>query len=222
SLRGDDTVGKVVTGKQASGAPAWLRWGGGAAMAASLAVVAMMARPVAVEAPAAAAVAVMDAASPAANQMPPPNMPSADPAGLPAGSSIEQAAALATAVAAVARPARSNARNRGQSQSAQPATIRMQDPAVEVAANDVLSSMLPQADIVARPWPRSVLPNYGNSGITVGFDDSARNAAPYNPFQVRRSIGNLPPSLIVDTPAPDVATPANDETGPAANNEPQS
>ncbi|MEO6155055.1 MAG: RseA family anti-sigma factor, partial [Thermomonas sp.] len=42
SLRGDDTVGKVVTGKQASGAPAWLRWGGGAAMAASLAVVAMM------------------------------------------------------------------------------------------------------------------------------------------------------------------------------------
>ncbi len=45
---------------------------------------------------------------------------------------------------------------------------------------------------------------------------------PYNPFQVRTGIGNLPPAVIVDPPAGDTATPANDEPGRAANSEPQS
>ena len=61
------------------------------------------------------------------------------------------------------------------------------------AAGNIIPPLLPQTDIITRPWPRSVLPHGGNPGITVGFGDGARSAAPHNPFQLRTGIDNLPP-----------------------------
>jgi negative regulator of sigma E activity len=241
SLRGEErlaarTTEAVATGKAVMRAPAWLRWGGGAAMAASLAVVAFMTQPTVLESPAnlphKAGVAIADTAPSLANdtvalapqRTPAPRAPAQDPA----GTGIEsQTAALASAVAVVARPGRNTRLGR---QARAP-----QAPSLSTAANHVPSmetgiavaadipSMLPQADIITRPWPRSVLPQYGNPGITVGFGDGARTAAPYNPFQLRTRIGNLPPALIAHPAARDATSSDAEETTGAANGEsPQS
>ena len=223
SLRGEEVHAEVSAGARRSVArsPAWLRWGGGAAVAASLAVAAVMTRPAMVPTPDAAAVAIANAASPTPNKAPTPQLPAQDPG----GRAIEsQAAALATAVAIAARPTRNTRRSSrlavratDQAPSTQQAVNRMQGPETVVAANDRIPSMLPQVDIVTRPWPRAVLPQYAGSGISVGFGDSARGAAPYNPFQARTTIGGLAPALITHPPAQDANAPKGEE---AASSEP--
>lgn len=186
ALRGETAPAMQAGGKRL---PAWLRWGGGAAMAASLAVVALIARQPATDAPApsvqlaSSAPAVEAPDSPASTQQLPP-----------AAGDAAQTLAAATAVAATARPQRNN-RIAGASRAAaraQPAAVRNDETQAQVAVadNDVL---VPQPDIVTRPWPRSVLPQYASGGLTVGFGDHARGAAPYNPFQAQVGIGNLPP-----------------------------
>lgn len=241
SLRGEDQhrgarAETVASGKHAVRTPAWLRWGGGVAIAASLAVVAFMTQPVALESPgnlpAHTVVAVTNTApslasdAVALSKVPAPKAPAPQD---PAGAGLQsQTAALASAVAAIARPSRNNRRSNQarETQAASMLTAANDTQPIEVgiaAASNTLP-LLPQADITTRPWPRSVFPQAGNTGITVGFADSARNTAPYNPFQVRRSIGNLPQALIVDPPAAsgEAATPANDQTGRAASSDPQS
>lgn len=229
SLRGDEARDHGATGthKPAVRAPAWLRWGGGAAMAASLAVAAFMTQPGALESPDnlqdGRVVAVTDTGPALVNDAPAPQASTQDPAGAGLES---QTAALATAVAAVARPARNN-RPGSQTRSTQTASMLTsasdtQPIEVGIATASNMQRFLPQGDIITRPWPRSVLSQYDNSGITVGFGDTARSAAPYNPFQVRSTIGNLPPTLIADPVRHDVTTPVNDETGRAVDSEPQS
>ncbi len=220
SLRGEErnAPGKSVVRART---PAWLRWGGGVAMVASLAVAAVMIRPSVMDAPAAAAVAIADA-SPASNKAPASQAPTQDPAGMPLGS---QAAALATAVAVTAKPMRNARRGNqpranDQAPSSQPGLRQMQKIRSEIAANAAMSSLLPHAEIATRPWPRAVLPQYGNPGVTVGFGDSTRGAAPYNPFQTRNSIDVLPPALIASPQGQEAGAPEGDEAGSAAGNEP--
>lgn len=219
------TARGFASGTHAMRSSAWLRWGGGAAVAASLAVVALMNQPAVMESPGnlpdatTAAVAFAPAPVP---RTPAPQSPAQDPAGIDLES---QAAALASAGAVVARPTRNNRR------SSQPRVIQATsvlaasttavapvDGGLTSAGN--IAPLLPQTDIITRPWPRSALPHNGSSGLSVGFGDNARNAMPYNPFQVRSGIGNLPPTLIVDPPAGDTATPANDGSGGVANSQP--
>lgn len=186
ALHGD---GAVLPAARTARTPAWLRWGGGAAMAASLAVVALVTRQqdAAVDAPQPAQVAA------AATQ----RIPEPTPVPVQQAPAIETGtgfATAATAVAAVAIPQRkaqrdaSGASTRPQSTQrseaivAEPAQVAALEPGVQA----------PQPDIVIRPWPRSVLPQYASGGLTVGFGEHVRGSVPYNPFQ-RAGIASLPP-----------------------------
>lgn len=250
SLRGEQADGEalhagasakaVATGAHAARTGTWLRWGGGAAVAASLAVVALMSKPAVVGSPGnfadTAAVAVADTQPSRANStsaLSPasaPSMPARTPelqastrgtVGMGFDSQAAQAAALASAVAVAARPARNNRRGDQpqvtQATSMPASTTEM--PALDgvIANASHIEPLLPRGDITTRPWPRSVLPQYGNHGLTVGLGDGARSAAPYNPFQVRTSIGNLPPASIAQAAAKDPAASGADETTAAGN-----
>ena len=216
ALHGDDV--DVVVAQQAGSkrTPAWLRWGGGAAMAASLVVALMTRQPVA-EAPAAPASVQLASASAPALEIPATPVPQAPSA--PDTGNAAQALATAGAIAAVSttRPAR----GRGIEQTRTPTRVQAVTPrdvaVAQIAATD--AGLLPthtaiQPDIVTRPWPRSVLPQYASGGLNVGFGDHARGAAAYNPFQPQAGIGSLPP---INTNAADDAAaprPANIEPQP--------
>ena len=178
--------------------PAWLRWGGGAAMAASLAVVVgFMARQPVVEAADDAApplVAAASATDPVVPSQPVPSTP-------PPISGATDTLVAATAIAAAARPVRNRdaARNVAASRIA-PAAVRERGTRAVAAAT--LPIPVPQPDIVTRPWPRSVLPQYaGNNALTVGFGEHARDAAPYNPFQSPALAEIAPPAAAQTAPA---------------------
>ncbi len=180
ALHGDAVAAKVA---RPARTPAWLRWGGGAAMAASLAVVALLARQPANEASQPAQIA--------ATTQPPASAP-AQP--LPVIETGAQLATAATAVASAARPSRVTQRRAMRSDARlQTATDRASTNAnTDQIASAEPAVQAPQPDIVTRPWPRSVLPQYGSGGLTVGFGDHARGAAPYNPFQAPALSGILP------------------------------
>jgi negative regulator of sigma E activity len=173
--------------------PAWLRWGGGAAMAASLAVVALMARQSAGEV-APAAVQVASAKVPAAQPSvaASPGVPSTDDSGRAAR---VMAAASAVAVASNRPPRERNAVQQRVPAPSASATSPALDVQVAVGDSSVLGNgtTIPQPDIVTRPWPRSVLPQYASSGLAVGFGEHVRGASAYNPFQAQAGIGSLPP-----------------------------
>jgi negative regulator of sigma E activity len=170
-----------------AGSPAWLRWGGCAALAASLAVVALMARQGAtLDTPQPTQQVAAMTTQPRA-PVPKPIQP---PPMIDAGS---QLATAATAIAAIARPQRDTQRHAVRVVAHTPQNAsRDADATAQVAAlgQDV---QVPQPDIVTRPWPRSVLPQYASGGLTVGFGEHVRGSAPYNPFQAQADIGNLPP-----------------------------
>lgn len=228
----DAMTDATATGKRGGRAPAWLRWGGGAAVAASLAVVTFMTLPAAVESPGhlvnTNAIAVTDAATslapdgtarstartPAAPLAPVQAAPVQHPTGAGLGS---QTAALASAIAAVSRPSRNTRRptrmDARQTRSILPAVMHDAYSTQVGAAAGNMPSLAPQADITTRPWPRSVLPQYENAGITVGLGDSARTAAAYNPFLLRQRVGNLPPTLVRNPDSQDAASPAGSRDG---------
>ena len=179
--------------------PAWLRWGGGAAMAASLAVVVgFVARQPVADPVSAAPQPQVATVLPAADRAPGPSIPEpSKPIPRPAASdSLVAATAIA---AAVVRPVR----NRDSARSTQaarmsPAQVRERETQI-AAANLPISA--PQPDIVTRPWPRSVLPQYaGNNALAVGFGDHVR-AAPYNPFQSPALAEIAPPAAVQAAPA---------------------
>lgn len=176
--------------------PLWLRWGGGAAIAASLAVVVgFVARQPAVD-PATNAPPLVAAAS-----IPDPVAPAQPAPSAPPPSAAGDSVVAATAIAAAARPLRTRDAARNT------ASARVAPRPVREGAGQAIAAALPidvpQPDIVTRPWPRSVLPQYaGNNALTVGFGDHARAAAPYNPFQ-SPALAEIPP------PAPVQAAPAD-------------
>ena len=178
--------------------PSWLRWGGGAAMAASLAVVVgFVARQPVTDPVSAAPQPQVAVASPVADPASVPSVPVPSNPSMPAASdSLVAATALA---AAVVRPVRSRDTARNVQASRTPAApIRERDAPVIAATNLPIS--VPQPDIVTRPWPRSVLPQYaGNNALAVGFGEHAR-AAPYNPFQ-SPALAEIAPPASVQAPA---------------------
>lgn len=194
--------------------PAWLRWGGGAAMAASLAVVALMARQPAGEvAPPTVQVAFATAPDAQPSAAPLTGVPSMDSAG---GAAQVMAAASAVAVAG-SRPQRG--RNAVQQRApARAPSVAASSPApdtqVAVADGGMLGNGagIPQPGIVTRPWPRSVLPQYASSGLAVGFGEHLRGASAYNPFQDQAGIGRLPP--VGAASAPDDDAPAAPQAAP--------
>jgi negative regulator of sigma E activity len=181
--------------------PAWLRWGGGAAMAASLAVVVgFIARQPAVETPAtplqpqvAAAAAVADPAPAPAPALPEPAVPS-----LPIASDT-LVAATATAIAAASRPQRS--RDTTRSARGLAAAVR-QDAAVRPRrwSSEVNGARHPSS--WPSPWPR-----YGPAAVrrTIrwpsGFGDAHPRAklSEDNPFAAPPALAGyagaaMPPS----------------------------
>ena len=178
--------------------PAWLRWGGGAAMAASLAVVVgFVARQPAVDPAGITPQTQVAAASTTLDPAPAPSSPEPAAPVLPAASDTLVAA---SAIAAAARPQRNRDTARGvQAARVSPAPVRERESQAIATANLPIDA--PQPDIVTRPWPRSVLPQYaGNSALTVGFGDHARPAAPYNPFQ-SPALADIPPPAVQAAPA---------------------
>ena len=204
--------------------PRLARWGGGAAMAASVALLAVFAgRQLPDPAPAAEGTspASIVAASASVN-------PALDPVGSPdalrdavadAGErapAADASAALAAAVAVAEVPRRAaERRSRAQIQraasrlqaqreaSAQvaiaanaPPLIRLPDAAVATSAVDTHFAMPPATSVAARPWPRALLPT-GDRAFTVGFGQVAREPG-FEPFRPREVAGS------VTAPASDV------------------
>lgn len=186
ALRGEAVAVPQVAGKRS---PAWLRWGGGAAMAASLAVVALLARQPAVDAPA-ASMPLASSAEPVGEVVADPASPTQ--ATVDAGN-VAQALTVASAVAATSRPVRNRGNERSRAAArAQPAVIDADAREAQGAIANI-AVPVPQPDIVTRPWPRSVLPQYASGGLAVGFGDHSRGAAAYNPFKPQTGLGGLPP-----------------------------
>lgn len=200
SLRGDAPAMTIAARART---PGWMRWGGSAAVAASLAVVALMARqPVGeLQAPA-ASMQVASANTPASGS---PAAPASEPvptsvAQLPqGGGSAAQALAVASVAAAAGKPARNRDRNSVRSIANSPMQTASTRPGiVATTAMTVGNAMLdevpamPQPDIVTRPWPRSVLPQYASGALVVGFGTQAQGASAYEPFKTQAAIGSLP------------------------------
>ena len=111
-----------------------------------------------------------------------------------------EALVAASAIAAVARPQRSREAVRSaQPARVSPAPIRERESQIVAAANLPISA--PQPDIVTRPWPRSVLPQYAGNALAAGFGDHASAAAPYNPFQSPSLAEIAPPAAVQPAPA---------------------
>lgn len=184
SLHGDAVPLAQAGTSRSRRTPAWLRWGGGAAMAASLAVAALVVEQPGIEAspePAAAmVVATTDTAA----------APQPQAAETPV--SAAGAVAAAGALAAVARPARAPRREQQVAPAArQVAEARTTEVApLQVAANSETLPLMAQPDIVTRPWPRSVLPQYANSGLAVGFGN--QGGVTYSPFQAQAALAPTP------------------------------
>ena len=210
-------VASVLLGSEAAppqvastSAPAWRRWGTGAAVAASLAVAALVGRMPATDvafAPAAIAAAPAVPGAPAAHVVPQ----------IPVGASPDaQAIAAVTTLAAAPGPVRSRNSQvrasgiRPQSES----VLGVQAAPDQLAAADAMS-LLAQPDIVTRPWPRSVLPQYASDGLTVGFGSRIVNQQSHNPFQAQVVIANLQadPDAAVQPPSRADAPEAEPATG---------
>ncbi len=193
ALHGDVVAAPV---SRSARTPAWLRWGGGAAMAASLAVVALMARQPIGEMPSSAA-QVASVTAPA-SQLPASALPEV-PSPADAGDAVQVTAAAGAVAVASTRPLRNpdaaQRRTPTRAQAAPVSVPAMDTQVVAASASSMLgsASTIPQPDIVTRPWPRSVLPQYASGGLAVGFGDHARGASAYNPFQAQAGIGSLPP-----------------------------
>jgi len=179
--------------------PRWARWGGGAALAASVAVIAMF---LVRQSPDASAptspVPTIVAISKPAPAAPVSPAPAAPVTGVP-----DRAAQLATAVVVADAPRKVLARrSRGQSQRAalRAGTRATAEAPIAVAAN---SAPAPAANATAvdpfsgqpvslpdRPWPRAMLPGSPASGaFTVDYGNRIGNDAaalhPFYPFVPR-------------------------------------
>jgi negative regulator of sigma E activity len=158
----------------------WARWGGGAALAASVAVIALF---VSRQMP--------DSQTPAPAQIA-TTVPATTPAKpIPASPSApDTAAQLATAVAVADVPRRAVRRSRGQSQRAAlrtPARASQAQVAIAASVPAQANPFAPSTVIQTRPWPRALLPNAPASGaFTVEYGSSATPS--FYPFAPRTAI----------------------------------
>lgn len=211
-------------------------WLPSAALAASVAVVALLvARPLTeTTAPDSPAVAPQIAVT-----------APADAGAAPSRAPADAAAGLAAAAVAAVEVPRRNADRRSRAQS-QRAALRArqtltsdQAPALAVAGGSSASTPAialapapstiagaaplspatpfrpPPVDSAVRPWPRAVLPGYPTSGAMTAAFDSSGAAPSFYPFEPNRSAAaelalpaRMPPPAEPDAPDPDAAPPA--------------
>jgi negative regulator of sigma E activity len=168
----------------------WVRWGGGAALAASVAVIALfVSRQMPdSQAPSPASAQIATTAPAITPAKPIPASPSAP----------DTAAQLAAAVAVADVPRRAVRRSRGQSQRAAmrtPAGASQAQVAIAASAPAQANPFAPSTVIQTRPWPRALLPNAPASGaFTVEYGSSTTPS--FYPFAPRTAIATGAP---VDT-----------------------
>lgn len=170
-------------------------WMPGAALAASVAALAMFVTRQApeVSAPAAPQVEIASAAQPlSANPLPAPAAPAPEQPVAPQGAA--QVAAAAVAVAEVPRRAAAERRSRAQQQRA--AATRAARAAPEPAAQRLVASAAPSAGsthnpfapeaaagaIATKPWPRALLPDTGHA-FSVGYGQLQRAPSTFQRFE---------------------------------------
>ena len=154
----------------------WVRWGGGAALAASVAVIALF---VSRQMPDSPAPAQAPAQIATAAPTPTPVRP------IPSQPAPDTAAQLAAAVAVADVPRRAVRRSRGQSQRAAirtPARVAQAPVAIAAGAPAQANPFAPSSVIQSRPWPRALLPNAPASGaFTVEYGSSTPSFYPFAP-----------------------------------------
>jgi negative regulator of sigma E activity len=199
-----------------------LRWGGGAALAASVALAAVFAPRLFDQSP---EPAPYPGASPvlAASQPAPTADPTADPPGTPpaAGDALPTAAAalapavLATAVAAAEAPRRSAERRARTAPQRAAATAPRSEALPLVATNGPVPALVdPQQAFPAppplqvRPWPRAVLSGSVDPRFSVGYGAMAPTLSPVEDA--------YDPRFLPRTGLPLVLAPAADDSGDAA------
>jgi len=179
----------------ATGSPwrhrAW--WGGGAALAASLALLAVASRPAPGPAPADAQVATTRAPIQSATPSPRPVSPDTTRSpSTPPGATVGLATALAVADAPRRAAARRNRSNPGARRTAAPSPTVVENAAegTRVAMVEPQPSMnLPSRsnpfaqEPAAQPWPRAVLPGANTGAFTTGY--STGSTASFYPFEPR-------------------------------------
>lgn len=183
-------IGTALAGERAAvatgarRAPAWLRWSGGAALAASVAAVALLAgRPSTVSQPDNGAMVVDAGNAPAARSV------EAAPAAVDPPDAPGAVAAIEAdrAPAAARREAREVPRVSAAAPAATEPTVVASAPVdAEPASQDPFSG-----DIVTRPWPRAVLPQFGGGVLATGAD-SAPSFYPFDPRPVPSRAATLP------------------------------
>lgn len=175
----------------------WVMWGGGAALAASLALLIVVPRQGAGPAPASGDARVASQASPS-NPIPQPATPAAKHSGDP--TAPPAAAALATALAVADAPRRAAARrnrvaspNLRRNPSPAPVVEAAIDNGTRIAATETQSLEMPkhvnpfapQDALPARPWPRAVLPGTETGAFTASYSTGAsRTFYPFEPHSL--------------------------------------
>lgn len=201
---------------QAPGAarkPRLVRWGGGAAMAASVALLAVFAGrqlPDPGAAAEGATPAPIVAAGPSADRVASPvDAPDAvaDAGDRQPASPVQDASGALAAAVAVAEVPRRAAERRSRAQAQRAASrlqsqrqaeapvalaasapvLRMPDAGIATSVADGHFAMPPAATVAARPWPRALLPA-AESAYTVGFAQASREPG-FEPFRPREIAG---------------------------------
>lgn len=200
SQRVADAIAAEVSRPGQQPAGRWVRWGGGAALAASVAVIALfVSRQLpAPQVPAQAPARVVTASSTGSAPMSAPISP-------PISSSAPDAAAQqAVAVAVADVPRRMVRRSRGQSQRAATRIALARAPQaqaqVAIAAGASLADVNPFAPrtvVSGRPWPRALLPGSPASGAFTVEYGSTGAAPSFYPF-APRTLDGIPAQ---DTPS---------------------
>lgn len=211
TLHGDEIA---ATPAAATSRPAWLRRGAGiGALAAALAVVALMGRPALEEPSSPAAPPQMAAVStpPLVHTQPAPLQPAPPAPAAPSdGADMLAAASIAAVATATTKPARRS--KPAGSAAAAPTTVAVAGVQDVAAADEAVAEFpgLPQAEIITRPWPRSILPQYaGNGGLAVGFGQHPRRAD--NPFTP--PVFDAPPKLLSDDALAPKIAPGTEQQG---------
>jgi negative regulator of sigma E activity len=163
----------------------WARWGGGAALAASVAVIALFVSRQMPDSQTPAPAQIATTAPATTPAKPVPASPSAP----------DTAAQLAAAVAVADVPRRAVRRSRGQSQRAAmrtPARAPQAQVAIAASAPAQANPFAPSTVIQTRPWPRALLPNAPASGaFTVEYGSSTTPS--FYPFAPRTAIATGAP-----------------------------
>ncbi len=178
-----------------TGAHRWMRWGGSAALAASVAVIALLLVRQSPDAKAPVAPATQIAATTPAPAAADPSVATAlappAPDRLP-----DQSTPLVAAIAVAEVPRRvATRRSRGQSQRAakrSPMRSAVEAPAVAAASGagpsiDPFSNVnMPGSTLPNRPWPRALLPGAHSGGaFTVDYGHQGGSSPSFYPFAPR-------------------------------------